>query len=870
MAMQDSPILNEFVDLTLQMTSGSNHLETSGFNLINLNDIIHQIQNPIDLTAYQPDENGKLRQAKSNCPWFLPSDCATSKQKNAVELHNNYTCLVADVDDGNSDLEAIEGDLKGNGIDCYYIYSTMSSKPEDKRWRVVVPISQSIDLDHWQALQAALVVALAGDDCTSRSQQISYLPALSVYNQDCYQFKIEQGQPLDVFESYFAGQAALLAAEQAQEMREQEAKAKAAQPKKLSLTDGQISPIDAFNQANDWHSLLSQYGFKKRGKKWLHPDSTSGVAGVFISYRDDQAGRYVSSHTSDPLTGYSRDKFDLYCQFEHGGDFEAALKQVGTELKNQDGLSITQHNQRAHVESNQAIAIQAANQEFKNLDKEESSEEWRDPEPLVSELNPVAKFCPELLPKQVRGYVMDYSYRMDKAPTDFAAISVIICAGALIGGAAEIQPKRLDTGWRIVPTMWGGAVGQPSTKKTPSLNCGRKLLEHAQKSVIDKLNAEKLDLYELELQLAEEETEQAKERAKEALAAGDKRKALDIQRQAKSNQPQPPKIRKVMINDSTSEALAIRLEANPLGALMFRDELSSWLANMERADRQHERGFYLEGFNGSGSYSQERVTRKNIELERVILSVMGGIQPAKLTPLLSGKANGSGDDGLLERIMQIMVYPDFSGMEYVDKAPDVMAEMTAKSTFDALAYLGERESPLICKFDSDAQSLWESWAKNLVHRKNTSTAQWQSMIGKYDALCAKLALVFHLIEEAGSTLVGEEPEPSEIIGVQHLERAIKWMEYLESHANRIMTYFDAEKALAPAKTLLDRLPQISPMFTRHALSQKDWKGLTSKESREEALSELLKRGFINEVSVAPANGRGRPTVQFWVHPDYRN
>ncbi|MBY7995804.1 DUF3987 domain-containing protein [Vibrio fluvialis] len=872
MHTQDSSILNQFVDLTLQMTSGNSHSETSGFSLINLNDIIHQIQNPTDLTAYQPDENGKLRQAKSNCPWFLPSDCAISKQKNAVELHNNYTCLVADVDDGNSDLEAIEGDLKSNGIDSYYIYSTMSSKPTDKRWRVVVPISQTIDLDHWQALQAALVVALAGDDCTSRSQQISYLPALSVFNKDCYQFKIEHGQPLDVFESYFAEQAALLAAEQAQEMREQETKTKAAQPKSLSLTDGQISPIDAFNQANDWHSLLSQYGFKKRGKKWLHPDSTSGIAGVFISYRDDQAGRYVSSHSSDPLSGYSRDKFDLYCQFEHGGDFEAALKQVGDSYQNQDGLSINRHNQRAHMAANDDQAVKYEQQTWESLTSNaEKSEqmEWEEPQPFNVNLRPVELFDVDaMLPKQVRDYVSDYAYRMDKAPIDFAAISVIISAGALIGGAAEIQPKKLDTGWRLVPTLWGGALGQPSTKKTPSLACGRRLIEHAQKAVIDKLNAEKLDIYELEVELAEELEDEAKQKAKEALAAGDKQKALEIKRQAKSQAPQAPSLRNVVINDSTSEALAMRMEKNPLGVLVFRDELSAWLLNMDRADRQHERGFYLEAFNGFGSYSQERVTRKNIELERVIASIMGGIQPAKITPLLAGKDNGTGDDGLLERLLQMMVFPDFHGMTYVDQAPNVMAEMTAKSVFEALAYLGELESPLLCRFDDEAQDLWTEYASNMVKREKSAASKLQSMLGKYTALCAKLALVFHLLEECGSTLTGERPEPSAMIAKHHLERAIKWMTYLESHALRILSFFSVEQDLAPAKTLAERLDKLYPMFTKASLNSCNWKGLQSIDSREKAIAALLERGYIKEIVTPAQNGRGKPKVQYFVHPKF--
>jgi hypothetical protein len=94
------------------------------------------------------------------------------------------------------------------------------------------------------------------------------------------------------------------------------------------------------------------------------------------------------------------------------------------------------------------------------------------------------------------------------------------------------------------------------------------------------------------------------------------------------------------------------------------------------------------------------------------------------------------------------------------------------------------------------------------------------------------------------------------------------MDYLESHAQRIMTFFEAERALAPAKTLLDKLPQLSPTFTRHAISQKDWKGLTSKESREEAIAGLMERGYIQEVTKQPE--KGRPTVQFYVHPSFQS
>lgn len=772
---------------------------------------------------------------------------------------------MADIDDGNSSIEAVVTDLESNGIESYYIYSTLSSKPEDKRWRVVVPISQSVDVDHWQALQAALVVALDGDDCTSRMQQISYLPALSVFNKDCYQYCVKRGEPIDVFNGYFAQQAILLAKEQAEEESELAAQVKPAK-ERISLSSGEVSPVEVYNHANDWGDLLGRYGFKKRGKKYLHPDSASGMAGVFISYRDDVNGRYVSSHTSDPLHGYSHDKFDLFVEFEHGGDYTAALKAAGEVYTTQEGISITQHNQRLHMAANDSQVD--VSHEFQNMTAKVEQLEWKEPKPFDVNLKPVVEFnADELLPEQVRAYVKDYAYRMDKAPVDFAAISVVISAGALIGGSCEIQPKKLDTGWRLVPTLWGGAVGQPSTKKTPSLSCGRRLLDHAQKSVIDKLNAEKLDLYEMEIELAAELEEEAKHKAKEALASGDKKKALEIKRQAKAQTPEQPKLRNVVINDSTSEALAIRLEKNPLGVLVFRDELSAWLLNMERADRQHERGFYLEAFNGFGSYSQERVTRKSIELERVIASIMGGIQPAKITPLLAGKDNGTGDDGLLERLLQMMVYPDFHGMEYVDQAPNILAEAAAKSVFEGLAYLGEAEQPYICRFDSDAQELFTRYASNMVKRGEAAACKLQSMLGKYTALCAKLALVFHMLEECGQCLVGEEPEPSTIIQKHHLERAIKWMEYLESHAMRILSFFTVEQELAPAKLLADRLDKLYPVFTKASLGKRDWKGLTSIDSRENALMALLERDYIKEI-VTPAQGSGKPKIQYYVHPKF--
>ena len=123
-----------------------------------------------------------------------------------------------------------------------------------------------------------------------------------------------------------------------------------------------------------------------------------------------------------------------------------------------------------------------------------------------------------------------------------------------------------------------------------------------------------------------------------------------------------------------------------------------------------------------------------------------------------------------------------------------------------------------------------------------------------------------MIDEAAASRCGEVFSPSVIISEFAIRRAIQWMQYLESHAERITSYFKAEKAMLPATTLRDRLPQLAPSFTRNSLGQKDWKNLTSKEEREMAIGQLLKTGHIREVTTQPKGGIGRSTVSFFVNP----
>lgn len=91
--------------------------------------------------------------------------------------------------------------------------------------------------------------------------------------------------------------------------------------------------IGAYVSANDLTATLAQYGYVKRGKRWLSPHSTTKLPGVTVF--PDGRSCWIH-HASDPLcsddTGRPVNAFDLFCYYDHGGDVSRAVKAAADAL----------------------------------------------------------------------------------------------------------------------------------------------------------------------------------------------------------------------------------------------------------------------------------------------------------------------------------------------------------------------------------------------------------------------------------------------------------------------------------------------------------------------------------------------------------
>lgn len=426
---------------------------------------------------------------------------------------------------------------------------------------------------------------------------------------------------------------------------------------------------------------------------------------------------------------------------------------------------------------------------------------WEEPGTITDECSNVEEMTPDYLPERISEYVFSEAKRLNNAPVEYVAVAVLVSAAAVLGGSAVIQPKRDDTDWTVVPTLWGALVGGPSLMKSPSAEAGTNHIF-------------------------------SKDKAKDSEET-------------------------VVINDVTPEAVAITLAENPKGILLYRDELAGWLINLDKEERAAERAFYLQAFNGSGRFVQDRVSRDKIEVDPLIISVLGGIQPSLLLPLLKSRNQGKSNDGLFER-MQLMVFPD-ANPKFVDMARNPLLELDIENTFQLLKMFRVANQKARFQFSDDAYQTWKSFSESIVQRLSNESELTQALLGKYPALCAKLALVFHMLSQ------NDIENIPVTIDNEHVVRAVKWSKLLESHYKRLMNLVDASKDSSAAETLVSNLAKLPNPFSKRDLVRKKWRNLSSTADCEKALQILLQTGHLK---VLKKSVNGRVASSYAIHPDF--
>lgn len=480
-----------------------------------------------------------------------------------------------------------------------------------------------------------------------------------------------------------------------------------------------------------------------------------------------------------------------------------------------------------------------------------SLEGWPIPAALPDTLPPVMAFDPDLLPVEIRAWVMDIAHRM-QCPPDFPAVGAITAISSLIGARAVVQPKAKDD-WQVVPNLWGLIIGSPGVMKSPALSESLRPLHRLEADAREAWEVER-EAWELDAKVVEMAND-ANDKEARKVAAKDPEKARSLLRPGEL--PPSPLERRFIVNDATVEKLGELMSANPWGFMAYRDEIHGLLKGMDREGQEGARAFYLQAYDGNQGYTFDRIGRGTVRIPRVCLAMLGGIQPGRIQSYVrDAVSGGAGDDGLLQRF-GLTVWPDIGGdFKNVDQWPDTPAKQMAGDVFDRLGKMDATGEPSVWRFDAAAQELFNEWREPFEReiRSGNMHPALVAHLSKYRKLIPALALIFAMVDAPDAGTVSE----------RHLLRSLAWSEYLRSHAERLYSAAVVPETGA-AKTLLAKIATgaLGSSFTPREVAVKHWAGLSAPDAVRKAAEVLADYDWLRRDVVQTG---GRPSERYEVNP----
>lgn len=259
---------------------------------------------------------------------------AASKKKAATESAQ-YHAIVQDHDD--DDLIKDEIRVRYKHFHAAYLAFTSASHQQEKggitarRWKVVIPLAEPVCLERYTALAVGMTLLNNTDAAQARAQQVFFAP--NKISDDApfeYINALDNGFLNGNDDNHFLVKACLEKFTEYQQAQEAQARAAKVKPRSIAhIPDGEgiIGKIVSQFSLSD---ELQSHGYRKIGKTYLSPASSTGTPGVIILERDAKEVCYSHHGATDKLSnlnndGHSLDVVDILAALEFGGDMAACI-----------------------------------------------------------------------------------------------------------------------------------------------------------------------------------------------------------------------------------------------------------------------------------------------------------------------------------------------------------------------------------------------------------------------------------------------------------------------------------------------------------------------------------------------------------------
>jgi len=450
------------------------------------------------------------------------------------------------------------------------------------------------------------------------------------------------------------------------------------------------------------------------------------------------------------------------------------------------------------------------------------------------------------LPPACRRYVQELSQAVGADPS-FAALALLATMAGAIGNTRRISIKR---DWQAPAVIWAVLVGESGTLKTVVL---KHVLAPVYRRQADALKTHRAatDQYRAELMAYRQDV---KVREKSSRAGG---KPPPVE-------PQPPVLERFVVSDTTVEALADRLQDNPRGLLLARDELSGWVGsfNQYKNVRGADEARWVTMFDASNLLVDRKTgDTVTVFVPSAAVSIVGGIQPGILRRMLTAEYQES---CLAARLLMVM--PPRRAKRWTERELPASEERRLADLCANLWKLtadvddnGEprpRNLPLA----ADARSVFAVFVTAHGQEAAELTGSMAAARAKLESYAARLALVIQLARWAENP-EGNGSGPSEV-SAESVRAALGVVEWAKQETRRVYAMLTEGEGGQEAREILDLVARRGGKITARDLCKAMLKRFPTSDDAELYLRGLVRAGVGAWQDRGTGPQGGRPTRDF--------
>ncbi len=399
-------------------------------------------------------------------------------------------------------------------------------------------------------------------------------------------------------------------------------------------------------------------------------------------------------------------------------------------------------------------------------------------------------------------------------PVDLVAIPMIACAATAIGTSRALEVK---SGWKESARTYVAIVAPPGSAKTPAASIVTRPL-FAQQALFRQEYTQARQAYD-----DAERHSQNQRRGRQVVSSGAPASpAEQVEMTVACNEPAiyesttiaasdtsqseeaavapvKPTLKRVVVGDATTEALAPILAKNPRGIMMVKDELSGWVAglNQYKGGKGSDLQFFLSCWSGEAAIVDRKTQEEPIFVPHPFLNVFGGIQPDMLAALChNGDQHGDKADGFLDRIL--FAFPASHPVpRWTDQGINSDVERVWSDCLTHLFRLQLRHDgelgidlPQIVQFTPEGRQAWANWWNG--HAAEMDAVSFPTVLkgpwSKLRTYCARFSLVFQMLRMAC------DESPSEDVDAASVNHAVRLIDYFKSHDRKVYRHLRRDTA----------------------------------------------------------------------------